>query len=219
MHQSPPPARSGILRGVFLRRLCAAAAAVLAACALGACGSDGGGASGGDGVPATTSAAAQKAARAGARALADAPAALRANAAGANTLTGEGEDALHARLDKLHGHPVVVNVWASWCGPCRAEFPFFADAVVAHGAEVAFVGIDFDDDRESAGRFLREVPPGFASVFDPGGDAARSLGGGRVMPTTFFLDRDGEVAYTKLGGYPDAAALEADIRRHALGAA
>lgn len=225
MYQRPASRRSCILGGVCPRRPSAAAAVLLAALALAlaACGSGDGaaarddGATGrDDGARTSTSAAAQTSSRAAARSLAAAPAALRANAADANTLTGEGEDALHARLDKLHGHPVVVNVWASWCGPCRAEFPFFADAVVEHGDEVAFVGIDFDDDRESAGRFLREVPPGFASVFDPAGDAARSLGGGRAMPTTFFLDRDGEVAHTKLGGYPDAAALEDDIRRYAL---
>ena len=213
MHQTPAPRRSGILRGVSLRRLSALVAPVLVACALVACASDGEGDF--PAAPTLTSAAESKAA---ARRLAKAPAALRANAEGADRLVGVGEAALHARLDKLHGHPVVVNVWASWCGPCRAEFPFFADAVVEHGDEVAFLGIDFDDDRGSAVKLLRELPPGFASIVDQGGDAARSLGGGRVMPTTFFLDRDGEVAYTKLGGYPDAAALEADIRRHALGA-
>jgi len=210
-----PQRRWGILSGMPLRRVTSVLAVALAAGALAACG-----ASEGDGDAragtATTSAADRSARTAK---LAAAPAALRDNAEGADTLSGEGEDALHARLDKLHGHPVVVNVWASWCGPCRAEFPFFADAVVEHGDKVAFVGIDFEDDRESADRFLDEIPPGFASIFDPQGDATRSLGGGRVMPTTFFLDRDGEVAYTKFGGYPDAAALEADIRRHALGAA
>ena len=108
-----------------------------------------------------------------------------------------------------------MNQWASWCAPCRAEFPFFADAVVEHAGEVAFLGIDFNDDRDSANAFLRENPPGFASIYDPKGDAARSLGGGRVAPTTFFIGPDGERRYTKLGGYPDAAALEADIRRYA----
>jgi cytochrome c biogenesis protein CcmG/thiol:disulfide interchange protein DsbE len=148
--------------------------------------------------------------------LAKAPAALRANAADADTLAGEGEDALKARLAKLEGHPVVVNIWASWCGPCRAEFPFFADAVAEHGDKVAFLGIDFSDDRDSANRFLKEIPPGFASIYDPDGAATRSLGGGRVAPTTFFIGPDGKRVYTKLGGYADAEALEADIRRYAL---
>jgi len=148
--------------------------------------------------------------------LAEAPPALRQNAADANKLAGEGLRGLKARLAKLEGHPVVVNLWASWCGPCRAEFPFFADAVVEHGDKVAFLGIDFNDDRDSANDFLEEVPPGFASIYDPDGAAVRSLGGGRVAPSTFFIGRDGRRVYTKLGGYPDAKALEADIRRYAL---
>jgi len=185
-------------------------AAVIFASVLAACGT--GDSAGTGGVTATTSAAGKRTAAAR---LAAAPAALKANAADADTLAGEGTGGLKARLATLEGHPVVVNQWASWCGPCRHEFPFFADAVVEHGNRVAFLGIDFTDDRDAATAFLRESPPGFASIYDPKGDAARSLGGGRVAPTTFFIGRDGKPTYMKLGGYRDAAALEADIRRYA----
>jgi thiol-disulfide isomerase/thioredoxin len=192
-------------------RLPAALIAALCATLLAACG-------GSDGAS-TTDAKAKRptAASQGTAAarLAKAPAALRANAAGADTLAGDGEDVLKARLAKLEGHPVVVNMWASWCGPCRAEFPFFADAIAEHGDKVAFLGIDFSDDRDSANAFLKEIPPGFASIYDSDGAAARSLGGGRVAPTTFFIGRDGKGVYTKLGGYANAEALEADIRRYA----
>jgi cytochrome c biogenesis protein CcmG/thiol:disulfide interchange protein DsbE len=186
--------------------------AALSALLLAACGGSGGGSTP-DATAERPSAASERTAAAR---LAKAPAALRANAADADTLAGEGEDALKARLAKLEGHPVVVNMWASWCGPCRAEFPFFADAVAEHGDKVAFLGIDFSDDRDSANRFLKEIPPGFASIYDPDGAAARSLGGGRVAPTTFFIGPDGKRVHTKLGGYADAEALEADIRRYAL---
>jgi thiol-disulfide isomerase/thioredoxin len=184
-----------------------------AASGLAACGGGGGATDAGTG---TVSSPAAAPGRTAAARLAKAPAALRANAADADTLAGEGAAALARRLAKLRGHPVVVNQWASWCGPCRAEFPFFADAVAAHGAQVAFLGIDFTDERGAAGDFLREIPPGFASIYDPKGEAARSLGGGRIAPTTFFIGRDGKPVYTKLGGYADALALDADIRRYAL---
>lgn len=188
----------------------ASSAAALAAVLLAACGSASGGS-----IATSKSTAADK--RAAAARLAKAPAALRVNAADADTLAGEGTAAFQARLARLKGHPVVVNEWASWCGPCRAEFPLFGDAVVAHADKVAFLGIDFTDNRGSADQFMRQRPPGFASIFDPKGDVTRSLGGGRIAPTTYYFDASGKRIYTKFGGYPDAKALEADIDRYALG--
>ncbi len=213
-HATPPFSRSAILMGAMPTRCfrlpASALAVALAAAALAACGSAAGGT---PSKPLATAAARESAAQR----LAKAPAALRANATDADTIAGEGTGALEQRLAKLRGQPVVVNQWASWCGPCRAEFPLFADAVVEHGDKVAFVGIDFTDSRDDAEKFLAESPPGFASISDPKGEAARSLGGGRVAPTTFFLGPDGKRVYTKLGGYADAKALEADIQRYALG--
>lgn len=142
--------------------------------------------------------------------------ALERNAADANRLVGEGTDDLKARLALLEGHPVVVNVWASWCGPCRFEFPFFAAAVRKHGATVAFVGIDYMDSRDGAEGFLDIEPPGFPSIYDGDGKAARAVGGGRATPTTLFIGPDGKTRFAKLGGYAKAADLDADIRRYAL---
>lgn len=140
---------------------------------------------------------------------------LQRNAAAANRFVGEGRDDLEQRLATLRGNPVVVNLWASWCGPCRFEFPFFAKAAETHGAKTAFIGVDVLDSRDGAEAFVDQEPPGFPSIYDGDGKAARSLGGGRAMPTTVFIGRDGRVAYTKLGGYAKAADLDADIRRYA----
>jgi cytochrome c biogenesis protein CcmG/thiol:disulfide interchange protein DsbE len=190
-------------------RSLAVIAAALAAAVLASCG----GASGPTGgVTSTTSAAERQTAAAR---LAAAPAPLRTNAADADTIAGQGKNDLDARLAKLKGHPVVVNQWASWCAPCRAEFPLFSDAVVAHGDKVAFIGLDFNDDRDAATKFLHEIPPGFASIYDPKGDAVRSLGGRSIAPSTFYIGSDGKPRYIKFGSYANAAALEADIRRYA----
>ncbi|HWI06979.1 MAG TPA: TlpA disulfide reductase family protein [Solirubrobacteraceae bacterium] len=142
--------------------------------------------------------------------------ALARNAAGADRIVGSGRAALERRMAALEGHPVVVNQWASWCGPCRHEFPFFARAVERHGDRIAFLGIDYMDGRDAAQALLEERPPGFPSIFDRDGSAARAAGGGRAMPTTLFVGPDGKLRYSKLGGYATAADLEADIRRYAL---
>jgi cytochrome c biogenesis protein CcmG/thiol:disulfide interchange protein DsbE len=171
------------------------------------------------GAPAPASMTGAQATEAETMTTSSAPAsALERNAAGANRLVGEGARDLKGRLASLRGHPVVVNQWASWCGPCRFEFPFFAAAVRRHGATVAFVGVDYMDTRDAAQSFLEEQPPGFPSIYDGEGRAARAIGGGRAMPTTLFIGPDGRTRYAKLGGYAKASQLDADIRRHLLGA-
>ncbi len=58
----------------------------------------------------------------------------------------------------------VVNQWGSWCPPCRAEFPYFAQMAAKYQDRVAFIGLDAADSRSAAEQFLREVPPGFPAI-------------------------------------------------------
>lgn len=147
----------------------------------------------------------------------DVPPALKRNLDDGDEIVGEGQEALDQRLADLEGHPVVVNQWASWCTSCRSEFPFFREALERYGDEVAFVGIDSQDERGAAEQFLVEFPVGFPSIFDPDASVAASLGGARSWPTTIFLDADGEQVHTKLGAYASRELLEQDIERYALG--
>ena len=152
-----------------------------------------------------------------AKALAGSPAPLAALHRQGNELLPGGEDAYTARLAALRGYPAVANVWASWCGPCRAEFPHFQRAAAAYGKRVAFLGIDSQDSDDAAGTFLEEVPVPYPSYTDPGNEIGRSIGASLGKPDTAFYDRRGKLTYLKQGPYTDLAALRADIERYALG--
>jgi thiol-disulfide isomerase/thioredoxin len=139
------------------------------------------------------------------------PKALAANAAHASQIIDGSTEALEAKLADLRGHPVVVNQWGSWCPPCRAEFPFFADSAAAHANEVAFLGVDIQDSRDAAEDFLEDFPTPYPHIFDEGADAVFSLGWNQVSPTTWFIDARGEIVHQRPGAYSGREELEADI--------
>lgn len=132
----------------------------------------------------------------------------------ANELLDGGNDAFKQRLAELKGTPVVVNKWASWCGPCRLEFPFFQSQAEERGAEVAFLGIVTDDSEDAAATFLEELPLPYPSYLDPDKEIAREIES-IAFPATAFYDRSGELVYTKQGQYEDEDGLAADIDRYA----
>jgi cytochrome c biogenesis protein CcmG, thiol:disulfide interchange protein DsbE len=150
--------------------------------------------------------------------LAGAPAPLAALHREANRLLPGEKRAVEDRLRELRGHPVVVNKWASWCGPCRAEFPAFQRVSAERGTEVAFLGLNAGDSAAPAKDFLRRYPLSFPSYTDPRERAAQALGIAATYPMTAFYDARGEQTFIHQGPYLDAEALEADIDRYALGA-
>lgn len=150
------------------------------------------------------------------RALAGAPAPLAALHEQAGGLLPGGLGAFEQRIAALKGYPVVVNIWASWCGPCRYEFPTLQKLSARYGKRVAFIGVDSEDDADAAATFLEEEPVPYPSYSDPGKEILGSLGGRGGLPDTAFYDGDGQLAYLKQGPYTDDAELEADLRRYAL---
>ncbi len=102
-------------------------------------------------------------------------------------------------LASLRGRPVVLNFWASWCVPCREEFPLLEQALAAHASEdLAVVGVLFKDDVAPARAFMEQMGVRWVSVQDPDDVAA---GVYRVVapPTTFFIARDGTVMARQIG--------------------
>jgi thiol-disulfide isomerase/thioredoxin len=186
-------------------RIAAAAAVAALAFALGACGSDSGD---GPGNPESAAVDYEKA-------LADAPAPLASLYDEANEILPGGLPAYEERIASLEGHPIVVNKWASWCGPCRAEFPFFQELAAERGEEVAFLGIDGQDSDDAAATFLEELPVPYPSFSDPDLEISEAVDAPREFPATIFYDSSGEITYVHRGGYQEQADLEADIDRYA----
>ena len=108
----------------------------------------------------------------------------------------------------------MINKWASWCGPCRAEFPIFQQVATERGKEIAFVGVNARDKRPAAERFATQYPVPYPSYDDPGEDIARALKAPSNFPVTLFVDADGKTVFTHQGGYRSAADLAADIDRY-----
>jgi len=184
------------------------AIAAIAAAFLGVlagCGS--GGEEGGDGHPDY------------AKALAGAPPPLASLHRQANRLLDGSAAAYKARIAGLEGYPVVVNVWASWCGPCRFEFPTFQKLSAQYGKRVAFLAIDTQDSDAAARTFLGEHPVPYPSYTDPDEEIVDSIGASRGIPDTAYYSRDGELVYLKQGPYDSEDGLRADIERYALGGA
>src|SRR3954451_18403462 len=148
--------------------------------------------------------------------LAGAPAPLAALHAQDSRLLGGGRNAFKARLAGLRGHAVVVNKWASWCGPCRAECPDFQKASVKYGKRVAFVGVDGNDNHGDAVKFLKRYPVPYPSYEDSDGRIAQVLNATVAFPTTVFYDRGGKVSYIHQGQYLTGAKLEQDMQRYAI---
>jgi cytochrome c biogenesis protein CcmG/thiol:disulfide interchange protein DsbE len=118
-------------------------------------------------------------------------------------------------MAQLRGYPVVVNKWASWCAPCRGEFPAFQQAGVRVGKRVAFLGLDGNDPDSSARKFLKRYPVTYPSYRDPSEKIGPSIQAGVAYPTTVFFDRGGRLVYSHPGPYKTANDLIRDIKRYA----
>jgi cytochrome c biogenesis protein CcmG/thiol:disulfide interchange protein DsbE len=126
-----------------------------------------------------------------------------------------GVEAFEARIDEARGKPVVVNKWASWCGPCRLEFPFFRRQAEKRKGEVLFIGVNSNDNRDSAEQFLKEQPVPFKHFEDPKLEIAAAFKAVQAFPATAFYDSRGELAFVHQGPYTTEKQLAEAIDRYA----
>lgn len=109
--------------------------------------------------------------------------------------------------------PTVVNIWASWCPPCREEMPIIEQLAQAGVGKVDVLGVASSDGREAATAFAAEKQLSFPSVLDRKGQVAASQGA-PGLPDTLFVDAGGKVVYLHPGPYHSLADLKADVQEH-----
>jgi cytochrome c biogenesis protein CcmG/thiol:disulfide interchange protein DsbE len=132
-----------------------------------------------------------------------------------NVLQGGGRRAFDAQLRALRGYPVVVNMWASWCGPCRIELPHFQREALRRGARVAFLGVNVADNADDARKLAERYPMPYPSFTDPRYNIVAGRFGSRVLPVTVFVDAAGRHT-VRQGQFATQADLAAAIERYAL---
>jgi thiol-disulfide isomerase/thioredoxin len=118
-----------------------------------------------------------------------------------------------ATLSNYRGRVVVVNMWASWCGPCRAEMPALQAVYAeqqARGLEVLAVNSAYQDSPDDARAFVQELDLSFPILLDQDGAVSRRYLV-RALPSTFFIDRQGVIRAVIFGGPLSAATIQSKV--------
>jgi len=114
--------------------------------------------------------------------------------------------------DDLGGRPLVLNVWASWCAPCRKEMPAFQSVAAQAGGRVGFLGVDYLDEAGAARRLAADTGVTYPLASDPKGTEVSKLGI-TALPTTLFFSADGVLRGRRFGEL-NADRLRAAIRTY-----
>lgn len=124
-------------------------------------------------------------------------------------LADGGVDAAAAfiRREVANGRPTLVNIFASWCGPCRAEMPLLNETYLRYQDEIAFLGVAHLDRFEDALGFVDEFAVPFATVYDFDGDFAFAVES-RGMPTTVVFDQEGQLIARVVGELTETSLMK-----------
>lgn len=122
-------------------------------------------------------------------------------------------DGAQVTLSALKGKVVLVDMWATWCAPCKDSFPFYSQLQNEYrDAGLEILAVSVDEDTEAVSEFLAAYPVSFTVLLDPKGSLPEQLAI-ETMPTAILVDRQGKVAYMHAGFVPDdQAEIEARVK-------
>jgi peroxiredoxin len=116
--------------------------------------------------------------------------------------TLKSRDGVNIKLSELRGQVVMVNFWASWCGPCRQEMPLLQQLFDRYQSlGFSLLGVNVDEDRAAADKMLSDVPVSFPILYDDRSKVSKQYQV-KAMPTTIMVDRDGRIRYLHKGYKP-----------------
>lgn len=131
------------------------------------------------------------------------------NASAAQVLSGKAADftlksrsGKNIKLSELRGQVVMINFWASWCGPCRQEMPLLEDLYKKYNAlGFTLLGVNVEEDSSKANAYLRDISVSFPILYDTKNTVSKAYNV-KAMPSTVMVDRDGNARYLHHGYKP-----------------
>lgn len=106
-------------------------------------------------------------------------------------------------LEDLRGRLVVLNFWATWCGPCRVEMPIFQDNHIRYSPDLTILGVNMQESSDAVQEFVNNFSLTYEILLDPNGEAS-SLYQVNMLPNTFFIDRNGKILFHHIGTMSEA---------------
>ena len=117
------------------------------------------------------------------------------------------------KLSDLRGKPVLLNFWATWCGPCRFEMPFLQEVNDSYSAKgLVLLAVDIGENSATVQKFMTDLNLSLTVPMDTTAKVAKSYGILNI-PSTFIIDKDGIIRGKVVGAFPNKAAIETELKK------